>query len=191
MRRFVFVFSILVCGIAAGLAGTYGLINRPWSAAVVNGPWQNNPMVGSAAANVYLRAIVAHSGLLALSRDEAIYFQAGTDSAGTTLSADANYRISGRDVPGRWWSITAYGADYFLMSNPQNRYSFNSENVQKDADGSFSILLSRRPQAGNWLPLGDEPDFDLLLRIYNPPTSLTQSLAQAPLPIIDKVRNDE
>lgn len=191
MRRFVFVVSILLCGVCAGLAGTYSLFNRPWAAAIVNGSWEHNPMVGSAAANMYLRAGVARSGLLALSRDEAIYFQADTDADGKPLSADHSYRISGRELPGRWWSITVYGADYFLMPNEQDRYSLNSENIQKDADGRFSLSLSRQPQSGNWLPLGDAPKFDLLLRVYNPSPSLMQNLAAAPLPSIEKVSDHD
>ena len=112
---------------------------------------------------------------------------AARDSAGRPLSADATYRISGGDIPARWWSITAYGSDYFLMPNAPRRYSFNSETVARGDDERFAFLVSREPREGDWLPLGEAETFDLLLRLYIPhgqPSAVD-------LPVIERVDDDE
>ncbi|NJK64045.1 MAG: DUF1214 domain-containing protein [Synechococcaceae cyanobacterium SM2_3_1] len=70
----------------------------------------------------------------------------------------------------------------------QDRYSYNSANVTWLEDNRFVIHLSRSPQEGNWLPLGNVNSFDLLLRLYNPGSALAESIFTTRLPTI--VRED-
>lgn len=186
MKRAVYVITMVLTGLVLGLGSAWYVITGAGGTAVAYGSWEINPLVGSAAAGPWDRARVAHHALLGLTREEAVYYVASRDSAGRPLSADATYRISGQDIPARWWSITAYGPDYFLMPNAEGRYSFNSETVTRAEDGGFVLRVSRVPRTGDWLPLGEAERFDLLLRLYNPEGRPTAS----ELPLIERVDAD-
>ena len=112
--------------------------------------------------------------------------------AGEPLRLNCRYRIAGNNYDADWWSITAYGWDYYLIPNRENRYSFNNENVTRDADGSWVIRVGAEQEDDNWLPVGPSGtpveskskahDFDLLLRLYTPGDAYLQSPESAPLP---------
>lgn len=156
-----------------------------------NGPWKYNALVGGVAANPYIRAMIAITGLLALNQTEAIYLLAQKDSEGNPLRADHTYRVEGEALDSRWWSLTAYGPDGFLIPNDQDRYSYNSVNVIWLENSRFMIHLSRSPQQGNWIPLGNVKSFDLLLRLYNPNPALAESILTARLPKIRREDHDD
>jgi hypothetical protein len=176
-------------GLAFLVASTVG-IGSAWLAinsnlpSIQNGAWHYDPLVGSVAADPYLRARVAKVGLLALKNSEALYLFAGTDDQGHPLRCDRIYRVEGRDFDCRWWSITAYDEDDFLIPNDQNRYSFNMANLERNADGGYTIVLSRSSRPGNWIPTGAGQTFSLVLRIYNPAPSVRDNISTMPLPRI-------
>ena len=157
------------------------------SLGIRNGPWQTSLVAGNQQADLYTRASVATHFLLALNRSEVLYYNAYTDDSGQPLEADCTYRIDGKSMETRWWSITAYNADDFLIPNDANRYSYNSGNVQYDANNNFVIYLSRSKQAGAWLPLGDQKTFSLTLRLYNPGKLILDNPAIVELPHITRV----
>lgn len=132
------------------------------------GPWGTSLAAGSASANPYLRAWIARHALLALRKEETIYFSAYTDDDGEPLLGECDYRVEGRAPDARWWSITVYGEDDFLIPNEQGRYSWGSTEIDMDGDGHFTIHLSRDPKPGNWLPTGEARRLCLSLRLYNP-----------------------
>jgi hypothetical protein len=152
-------------GIGSALAAVDVMANR---SSIHNGPWQASLAAGSPQADPYTRASIAMHYLLALNQLEVIYYNAYTDDNGDPLRGDCTYRIEGKALETRWWSITAYGADDFLIPNELNRYSYNMDNVKYDADKNFVIYLSKTPETGDWLPLGDQQTFSLSLRLYNP-----------------------
>ena len=152
---------------------------------VANGPWITNLETGGTNADNYVRTLVAITGLLALNKDETLYYTATTDSAGEDLHGNCSYRIEGRDPHARWWSITLYGIDHFLIDNPSNRYAVGQTNVIRGADGAFVIRLSTVPEPNNWI--ATSPDgFDITLRLYNPGETIKANPATAPLPKIVK-----
>ena len=153
---------------------------------VINGPWRTSLAVGSPRAGIYLRAWVALHGLFALNKTETVYFSADTDEDGQSLRSDCDYRIEGRDIAARWWSITVYGADNYLIPNTAMRYAFNGRNVAKNADGRYTILMSSIPRTGNWLPCGNQDQLYLALRLYNPLPEVYQKPAELELPKIIK-----
>ena len=114
--------------------------------------------------------------------------------AGEPLNLDCRYRIEGGDYDANWWSITAYGWDYFLIPNEQKRYSFNNDNINRGEDGRWVIHVSATEENGNWLPVGPSGapaseksthhDFDLLLRLYTPGEAYLQNPGSAPLPVV-------
>ena len=125
-------------------------------------------------------------GLLALSREETIYYTATNDSDGNALDGNCAYQIEGRDPPTRWWSITAFGADDFLIPNTADRYSVSINSVARRADGTFAVTLSKAKVEGNWIPVAGER-FNVTIRLYNPQTAVVADPAHVALPTIKKV----
>ncbi|MBV9865756.1 MAG: DUF1214 domain-containing protein [Abitibacteriaceae bacterium] len=176
--------SALLVSLILGLASAWWAIAAGGAGAIQNGAWRYNPRVGSNAAGLYARAQTAHAGPLALNQSEALYLLATTDDAGNVLRCEHKYRLIGHNFQARWWSITAYDADGFLIANSRQRYSYSSASLAHDPTGEFVIHLSRQPQPGNWLPTGDGQTFFLALRLYNPDAALREHLATWPLPHI-------
>ncbi len=185
VKIIIAVLVALVLGSAIGV-GTAVYAYDPVTSlqSVKDGPWDTNLASGSEQANPYNRAAVAVHGLLALDRSETIYYSAYTDDSGKQLDGNLDYRIEGKAPDARWWSITVYGADEFLIPNELNRYSCNANNVTYDSNGKFVAYVSKTQKQGLWLPLGDQKRFVLALRLYNPGQSVSTSPATVELPHI-------
>ena len=188
MKLFLkFITSVLIA-LALGIFSALWAINSPPGANynVTNGAWRTNLAIGSSRAGMYIRALVSRTGLFALNKSETIYFVADTDDNGEPLHSNCDYRIEGKDIETRWWSITAYGEDHFLIANAKSRYSFNGHDVMRKADGTYQILMSSTPKSGNWLPTGDQNQLYLALRLYNPQPAVYENPAKIELPRIIK-----
>ena len=158
-----------------------------------NGDWYTSESIGAADTDVIVTAMVAISGLLGSTRENSMYYRLSSVS-GEPLRLNCRYRIEGHDYDADWWSITAYGWDYFLIPNEQKRYSFNNENVNRGEDGRWVIHVGASAEDGNWLPVGPsgapasekstDYDFDLLLRLYTPGDAYLQKPESAPLPVV-------
>ena len=125
------------------------------------------------------------------------YFNAAKDDDGDPLMADQEYSImlpaSAPQIPCRWWSITVYGTDHFLIDNKVGKYSVNMKDVNRNA---LTRASASNAQNGKWrwrfelvpdeccedagnavvLPMGarrHERVF-LTLRLYNPDPTLQQ-----------------
>ena len=142
-----------------------------------------------------LKAAVALGGLLASTQKDSMYYRLSS-VAGEPLRLNCRYRIEGDDYEADWWSITAYGWDNYLIPNDQKRYSFNNENLERNDDGSWVIVVDTRKHDSNWLPIGpsgapdwrkfSEYDFDLLLRLYTPGEIYLDSPQTAALPKVTR-----
>jgi len=179
--------AVLIVGTFLGLAATWVVVSYgDMPGGIADGPWRSNLAIGSAAGDMHTRAAVALHGLFALNRSETIYYTAMTDNAGNRLDGGCAYRVSGRDPDTRWWSITAYGADDYLIANAAKRYSVSKNSVTRDAGGDFVADISTAPRAGNWIYVAHAP-FSLTLRLYNPGARVTADPAHAALPKIERV----
>jgi len=187
MRTALKILAVLVIGTVLGLAATWlTVIRGTMAGGISDGPWRTSLYAGSNEGSFFLRAQVAVHGLLALNRHETIYYTAATDSGGGALAGNCTYRIAGKDPPARWWSITAYGADDFLIPNPAGRYSASMNSVTRAADGSFTVTLSKTAAKGDWIALADGR-FNLSLRLYNPDGKVAADPEHVVLPTIKKV----
>ena len=137
---------------------------------------------------MYTRARVAVGGLLALDKKETIYFDASTDDEGQPLRGECDYRIEGRDLLARWWSLTAYGSDHFLIPDERGRYSFSKTTTPMDRDGRFALRVSAFEQPGAWLPTVAGDRFYLTIRLYNPDPSIQEDPTATELPRIVRER---
>lgn len=175
--------AVLVLASLLAIGSAWVLVlHGPSAGAVAIGPWRMSAVAGSVDADMYTRARIAITGLFALNPSETIYFEASTDDAGQPLRAVCAYHVEGPALPARWWSVTAYGNDLFLIPNPINRFSFNMGNVGT-ADGRFAIVAAPTEQPGNWLPTG-VGGFRLIIRLYNPQPTAVANPRSVALPSI-------
>lgn len=187
MKNFAYFLSIVLLAVVLGL-GSLALTLRGGlgADAIAVGPWHTNLLIGGADADAYTRARVALYGLLALDKKETIYFTAGMDDAGEPLSGSCTYVLKGHDLAARWWSVTAYGPDSYLMANAEKTYSFSKPSVKREPDGSYVVRVSPRPQQGNWVPVVAGQSFDLTARFYNPDPQAVADPESVALPSITK-----
>lgn len=169
MRALGYFIGTFAAALIVGIGSAWYMIERgsPLTTTTV-GPWRSWLAEGNPTADPYTRAHLARSGRLPLTSTVARYFVANRDSRGRTLSAGCEYDIVGAPLNARWWSIAVYDEYGSLIPNPSNRYSFNSEEAIRRADGSFHITLSRNARPENWLPSGADADrnLTLVLRVY-------------------------
>jgi hypothetical protein len=187
-NRFFELLVIVLVALVIGIGSAVWVITSFSPAKAIKARvWSTNTLIGSVQANLYLRAYIARTGLFALSKSEALYYSAFTDEDGEPLRAECDYVIEGADLPARWWSITAYGKDHFLIPNPLNLYSYNMKNLRRDSQGRYKISLSQTPKDENWLPAAKEGTMSLVLRAYKPAPALLDNVGNADLPKITKV----
>lgn len=161
----------------------------PWiNASVTVGAWKANMRAGSVDADMYTRASIAVNALLALGREETMYFVAAQDDAGRPLRSRCSYTIEGVPPPARWWSVTAYAQDLFLFDAPNRQYSLNGSTAQLDAQGRFRLSTGPRPQTGvHWLPTPGDTAVILTLRLYNPSAQLQAAPGSLQAPSIRQI----
>lgn len=187
MKAIAYWGCVLVFGLLLGFGSALQVLKSgQLRGGIEVGPWGSNGAIGSTGADMYTRARVALYGLFALDRKETMYFTADRDSGGEPLSGNCTYRIEGRDLAARWWSVTAYGPDSFLIANEANVFSFAKTTVKREADGSYIVRVSAEKQQGNWLPVKAGEAFDLTARFYNPDPSVAADPNSAVLPSIVK-----
>jgi len=188
-RKHLFeVLGIVLVALVIGVGSAVWVIESLSKVQTIkDGAWTTHPLVGSVQANMYLRATIARIALFALSRTEALYYNAFTDEEGEPLRPECDYIIEGGDLPARWWSITAYDKDHFLIPNALNRYSYNMKNLRRDEQGRYKIYLSQTPKDLNWLPAAQQGTISITLRAYNPAPALRENMGHASLPKIMKV----
>lgn len=134
-------------------------------------------------------AQVAVYGPYALTKKEVIYLSTSTDSEGNTLDPKSDYVINGKKLDAKYWSITAYDENGFLIKNPINKYSYNLEDVKYEADStSYKINLSGTEKKENWLPINNVQKTSLIIRLYLPSEKLRENLTVETLPTIQKVK---
>jgi len=137
---------------------------------------------------LYPRAPIAFDALLALGRDETMYFVATRDEAGHPLRSQCNYRITGVPPQARWWSVTAYADDLFLFDAPNGHYSLNGSTAKLDAAGAFSLSTGPTEQAGlYWLPTPGNRGLILTLRLYNPAPALQAAPQSLVAPAVQQI----
>jgi hypothetical protein len=190
IRKLGIAAVVVVVALVLALASVWwALLRAPSSSQIVTvGPWQTSLVTGSVDADIYARARIAIGGLFALNRAEAIYFGASQDDDHKPLRARCSYLVEGRPVAARWWSVTAYADDHFLIPNVANRFSYNMGNLKLGPDGTFRVTAGPTGQSGHWLPTGDgSGGFNLLFRLYNPAPEIAADPGTVRLPSIKQI----
>lgn len=178
---FATMLFALFMGVCSGFYRIYVVVKKR---TLKNRAWGFNLNTGNKNADMYERASVAVAGLFGLNKTETIYFTAYRDDDGRRLNSDDDYRLEGKIFDARWWSITTYDKDHYLISNELDRYSYNGTNLILENDNRFIIHLSKEPKAGNWLPVGSQGNFSITIRLYNPSKKVYDNPAEVEMPSI-------
>jgi len=181
MQRVLWIIVAIVFGL------NFGALTALWLGGIISsGPsvgntievsgWQSDWSIGSENANPYVRARVARNGLLAMRKEEAVYFIKVRDDAGRAFREDCAYRVSGNAIPANWWSITLYDGDSRLPMNDDNRLSYDQTKAAAQfGDAAWDFVVS--PTSPNetssaWVSSRAAGAFDLTLRLYEPDPAL-------------------
>jgi hypothetical protein len=176
---FAFALATLV-----GLGATYLALTRGAAfGALKIGAWTAFPRTGTADADPYARASIARTGLLPIGLGDGVSFTATTDDKGTFLDGRCDVVLSGTTPTARFWTVTLYNANGQLVANSVNRFGFTSQEIVRNADGTFDITASPRAAVGNWLPTGGIERYMLVLRLYDTAVGVsTRAGKDVPMP---------
>ena len=150
------------------------------------GAWTTGKDFGTAQASAYTRAVVALRGLLALPATEARYYNAAVDSAGHQLEGRCRYRVAGVGLPAKWWSLTLYDRDGYLVANRPGIYSFGSAGLPSAEQAHWAVTIAPDQQPDHWLPTGHAAHFELTLRAYLPDDGGKGNFTKDQLPTITR-----
>jgi hypothetical protein len=176
---------IAVVGLALGLWSARASLSDRFPIAVDKiGAWRVEARAGAANADPYTRARVERAGEVPLALGEGLRMTTRTDSDGRALDPRCVYKVGPRAPPARYWTLELVDGDGGPVANPAERYVLRSSEILRAADGGFSIFISARAHAGNWLPIGAPVRFGLALRLYDPALSGALGVDEAAAPII-------
>lgn len=185
--------AALLVSVFLGLGSVYWFLEKSdfsGAGGIAVGPWTTNEQIGNVDAAPYTRAIVARRGLLALNKRETVYFNAEADNSGTPLVSNCAYTVTGAPLPTGWWSITLYGADHYLIDNPQGIFSQAKNTIVRNEQRGYVIQVAGTPDGPNGIPTGysggEGTRFSLTLRLYNLEEDAAEELSALVLPSIEK-----
>ena len=192
IRKYI-IYTLIIIVIAA----IFTYVSIPIYKNIVtvrNDIWTSIPSAGDPKRSIYTRAYVSTHGLFALSKPESVYFSSEIDIEEAALDGSSCYVLSGTEIQStsiipRWWSLTVYNNDGYLVESTEKQYSYNSENVIYNSNGEFEIYLAGKPRnnISNWLKTPSEELFSVILRVYQPGEEFFSNLSRVDLPIIKKV----
>jgi len=161
-----------------------------------DGSWSYPPLnLGRYGTDYNTRAAVAMVGLGANLPEDAMYPNTALDHQGQALNGKHRYRLhfAANALPPvkAFWSITAYGADEFLIDNPLQRFAIGDRDpLVFNADGSLDLWVqatppSQKEAASNWLPVQMGAPFLLNARLYWPEDKALNG--QWKMPVVERL----
>ena len=161
-----------------------------------DGSWSYPPLnLGRYGTDYNTRAAVAMVGLGANLPEDAMYPNTVLDHQGQALNGKHRYRLhfAANALPPvkAFWSITAYGADEFLIDNPMQRFAIGDRDpLVFNADGSLDLWVQATPPlqkeaAANWLPVQMGAPFLLNARLYWPEDKALNG--QWKMPVVERL----
>ena len=172
------VFALAIAAVI-GLGGTWLALTQGTAyGGVTIGAWTGWPKNGTLGIDPYARAMVARTGELPIGSGDGVAFYA---------NGRCDVLLSGITPQARFWTITLYDPEGRLVANSAQRHGFTSQEVIRNADGSFDIAVAPRARPGNWLPTGGVDKYVLVLRLYDTPVGMaTRTGRDAPMPAVTK-----
>src|SRR6476619_5987497 len=132
-----------------GLGTTWLALTRGTAfSAVPIGAWTAWPRSGTRDIDPYARAAIARSGELPVGSGDGVAFVARADDNGRLFDGRCDLKISGTTPQARFWTLTLYDPQGRLIGNAIERQGFTSQEIVRNADGSFDIVAAPRSRAG-------------------------------------------
>src|SRR4029078_3672945 len=188
-ERVTFVSRLaLAIAAAIGLGATWIALTQGTAyGGVTIGAWTGWPKNGTQGIQPYARAMVHRSGELPVGSGDGVAFYANADDAGLALDGRCDVLLSVITPQARFWTLTLYDPEGRLVASSAQRHVFTSQEIIRNADGSFDITVGPRARPGNWLPTGGVDKYLLVLRLYDTPTAMWMRTGRdAPMPAITK-----
>ena len=179
------LFALIVAAVV-GLGATYLALTRGATFAPLTiGSWTAWPKTGTVDADPYAKASIARIGRLPTALGDGVAFTASADDSGRPLDGRCDVVLSGVTPAARFWTLTLYNPDGELVANSINRFGFSSQEIVRNADGSFEIVVAPRANPGNWLPTGGIERYILVLRLYDTAVGVsTKAGREVPMPAV-------
>ena len=186
MRLLLGLLFALAVAALIGLGATWLALTRGTSfGAVTIGAWTAFPKSGTRDIDPYSRAAIARSGELPVGSGDGVAFVARTDDNGKPFDGRCEVHINGTTPQARFWTLTLYDPLGRLIGNAVDRQGFTSQEIVRNADGSFDVVVAPRTRAGNWLPTSGVERYMLVLRLYDSPVGVaTRAAREAPMPSV-------
>ena len=186
MRLLLGSFFAMAIAALVGLGTTWLALTRGTAfSAVAIGAWTAWPRSGTRDIDPYARAAIARSGELPVGSGDGVAFVARADDNGRLFDGRCDLKISGTTPQARFWTLTLYDPQRRLIGNAIERQGFTSQEIVRNADGSFDIVAAPRTRAGNWLPTNGVDSYMLVLRLYDSPVGVaTRAAREAPMPAV-------
>ncbi len=152
--------------------------------------WSTPPaLLGQYGTHYNIRAGVAIIGLGANLPADATYPITRGDANGQSLNGKHRYKLHFK--PGSlppvnaFWSLTAYGADDYLIDNPIQRFALGDRDpLVYNPDGSLDLWIQSDEPTGkplsNWLPVKPDQVFSLNARLYWPKSTAVDAAWRMP-----------
>ena len=179
------LFALAVAALV-GLGTTWLTLTRGTAfGAVAIGAWTAFPKSGTRDIDPYARASIARSGELPIGSGDGVSFYARNDDDGRAFDGRCDVRISGTTPQARYWTLPLYEPQGRLVGKTIARPGFTSQEIVRNADGNFDIVVAPRARAGNWLPTNGVESYILVLRLYDSPVGVaTRAAREAPMPAV-------
>jgi hypothetical protein len=179
------LFAFVVAAVV-GLGATYFALTRGAAFGPLTiGAWTAWPKTGTADVDPYAKASIARVGRLPTALGDGVAFTASADDKGRPLDGRCDVVLAGVTPAARFWTLTLYTPDGELVANSINRFDFTSQEIVRNADGSFEIVVAPRANPGNWLPTGGIERYILILRFYDTAVGVaTKAGREAPMPSV-------
>jgi hypothetical protein len=190
MFRLPFLVALaLLTAFGVGIGSSVMMLNASSGFGAIRlGPWSSFPQAQTVDADPYAKSHRARAGRLLFGSAEGLMFQADVDSQGKRLSSDCTYEMKGQTPPARFWTLYAADSVNEPLSPAEGLpAAFNAWNVLRQSDGSLSILISARPQPGNWLAIRRGRPFRLVLSLLDTPTAGSSGVLDIAMPKLVKV----
>jgi hypothetical protein len=179
----LFAFTVAT---VVGLGATwFALTEGTAFGAITIGAWTAWPKTGTAGVDPYARAAIARNGELPIGSGDGVAFFASADDNGRVLDGRCDVILSGTTPQARFWTLTIYDREGQLIASSLERKGFTSQEIARQADGSFAIVVAPRARPGNWLPTGGAERYVLVMRLYDTPIGVaTRASREATMPAI-------
>jgi hypothetical protein len=192
-RRALSSAALVVYGVTLalliGLGSAYWAVKDTYPFGTVRASmWIAAPRVGSREVDPYAKAVVARSAEIPLATGEGLVLTATGDEGGHPLDSQCTYRIGLVTPQARYWTLTLYDDDGRPAASDLQRSGFTSAEVLREADGRFTITISREPMPGNWLKMPERGRPSVVLRLYDTPVAAgSAALDPRTLPVIERL----